>query len=270
MEIIFGFLIFIMGTIFGSFLTLAVYRIPLHKDITHERSFCPNCNHRLEFLDLIPVLSYIFLKGKCRYCGEKIRIRYLLLELLSGIIFLTIYISMNFNYPFFEKEKMGYFVMLIIFYVTIALISGIDKEYRTINKPVIAVGIIFQIFYILYLCIIGKAIIYRYSIYLGLIILISLFDRLLKKRENKSNYIIELIIYSLYINFVLDPYLFILVVLFTALICLWVKVIRTLKQNVNLQSIDSTKKESQKIQIGFYMGISTIVVLILQNFTTYY
>ena len=44
-------LIFIIGTLFGSFFTLAVYRIPLGKDITHERSFCPNCNHRLEFLD---------------------------------------------------------------------------------------------------------------------------------------------------------------------------------------------------------------------------
>ncbi len=88
MEIIFGILIFIMGTVFGSFFTLAVYRIPLGIDITHKRSFCPKCNHRLEFIDLIPIFSYIFLKGKCRYCGEKVRIRYLLLEVLSGLVFL--------------------------------------------------------------------------------------------------------------------------------------------------------------------------------------
>ena len=96
MEIvIFYFLIFCMGTVFGSFFTLAVYRIPLHKDITHERSFCPNCNHKLSFWDMIPILSYIFLKGKCRYCGQKIRIRYLLLEVCAGLVFLLFAVSLN-------------------------------------------------------------------------------------------------------------------------------------------------------------------------------
>ena len=204
-------LIYIMGTIFGSFLTLAVYRIPLKKDITHERSFCPKCNHRLEFLDLIPVFSYIFLKGKCRYCGEKIRIRYLILEILSGLIFLILYISMKFNYPFFEIDKMVYFVMLIIFYITIALIAGIDKEYRTINRGVIIFGTIIQVFYILYLCIVNNTIMYRYSIYLGLLILCLLFDKLLKTKENKSNYLLELIIFCLYINLFVDSILFIFI-----------------------------------------------------------
>ena len=74
-QIIIAISTFIIGATLGSFYTLAVYRIPLNKDITHERSFCPNCNHRLEFLDLIPILSYIFLGGKCRYCHEKIRPR---------------------------------------------------------------------------------------------------------------------------------------------------------------------------------------------------
>src|SRR5574344_1035034 len=81
-EIIIYTIIFIIGTMMGSFLTLAVYRIPLKQDITHKRSYCPNCNHRLQFLDLIPIFSYIFLKGKCRYCGNKIRARYILLEIL--------------------------------------------------------------------------------------------------------------------------------------------------------------------------------------------
>ena len=78
---------FITGTVFGSFYTLAVYRIPLKQDITHTRSYCPKCNHKLQFFDLIPILSYIFLGGKCRYCKEKIRPRYLILETLSGLVF---------------------------------------------------------------------------------------------------------------------------------------------------------------------------------------
>ena len=71
-AIIYG-LIFIIGTLFGSFFTLAVYRIPLGLDITHEHSFCPKCNAKLKFIDLIPILSYISARGKCRYCKEKIR-----------------------------------------------------------------------------------------------------------------------------------------------------------------------------------------------------
>lgn len=262
-------LIFAMGTIFGSFFTLAVYRIPIKKDITHERSFCPNCNHKLGFLDLIPILSYIFLKGKCRYCKEKIRPRYLLLEILSGLVFLIAYISMNFNYPFFEIEKMVYFVAFIFFYITIVLVSGIDKEYREINKSVIIFGVITQIIYILYQYITIEISMYRYSIYLGLLILILLFDKLIRKNENKTNYIIELIYYSIYINMFIDPILFILIILLTFLISLWNKVILYVKQNANLQSIDAEVKP-KKIPIGFYMGISTIIIVLIQNFTCYW
>ena len=63
MEAIIYLYIFLIGTVFGSFFTLAVYRIPLGKDITHTRSYCPNCNHKLSFLDMIPIFSYIFLGG---------------------------------------------------------------------------------------------------------------------------------------------------------------------------------------------------------------
>lgn len=262
-------LIFAMGTIFGSFFTLAVYRIPLKKDITHERSFCPNCNHKLNFLDLIPVLSYIFLKGKCRYCGEKIRPRYLLLEILSGLVFLISYISMNFNYPFFEIEKMVYFVAFIFFYVTIALISGIDNEYRTINKSVIMFGVIAQIIYILYQYITIGISMYRYSIYLIMLILVFLFDKVIKRNANTKNYIVELIYYALYINMFIEPTLFVLIALLTFLISLWNKVILVIKQNANLQSIESNI-ERKKLPIGLYMGISTIIIVLIQNFTCYW
>ena len=66
MDILLYVLIFIMGIVFGSFFSLAIYRIPKNQDITHTRSYCPICNHQLSFLDLIPVFSYIFLLGKCR------------------------------------------------------------------------------------------------------------------------------------------------------------------------------------------------------------
>lgn len=73
MNILLYIIIFMMGTVFGSFLTLATYRIPLHQDIVYKHSYCPKCNHKLSFLDMIPVLSYAFLGGRCRYARYKIR-----------------------------------------------------------------------------------------------------------------------------------------------------------------------------------------------------
>ena len=95
MEVVVYAIIFIIGTLFGSFFTLAVYRIPLGLNILYEHSFCPKCNTKLKFIDLIPILSYLGLKGKCRYCGKKVRIRYLLLEVLSGAVFVLLTLSLK-------------------------------------------------------------------------------------------------------------------------------------------------------------------------------
>jgi leader peptidase (prepilin peptidase)/N-methyltransferase len=89
--------IFLIGTFFGSFFTLAIYRIPKKEDILIKHSYCPNCNHKLGFFDLFPILSYIFLLGKCRYCGNKISIQYLFIELLSGCLGILCYYRYGFN-----------------------------------------------------------------------------------------------------------------------------------------------------------------------------
>ena len=117
MDIFLYIIIFIIGTLFGSFFTLAVYRIPLKQDITHKRSYCPNCNHQLSFLDMIPILSYIFLKGKCRYCGQKIRPRYLILEILSGIVFVLFAMSIKLNVFTTNISTLVYFVFGLIIYI---------------------------------------------------------------------------------------------------------------------------------------------------------
>lgn len=199
MEFFIILIIFIMGTFFGSFFTLAVYRIPLKKDITHERSFCPNCNHRLEALDLIPVWSYIFLGGKCRYCGQKIRIRYLLLEVLSGIVFVLAFLSLKIN--IFNLSRIPDFVFFIFAYTTLALIAGIDKEHRKINSSILLFGGVAQLIYILYLYIIGATSIYRYSIYMLLFLIILLINSILQKKgENYNFQILTLYMYILAIT----------------------------------------------------------------------
>jgi len=89
------FLIFILGLIIGSFLNVVIYRLPEGKSIVYPPSHCPDCGHKLSPLELIPILSYILLRGKCKSCGADISIRYPIIELSTGIIFIINYICLS-------------------------------------------------------------------------------------------------------------------------------------------------------------------------------
>ncbi len=84
------FFVFILGLCIGSFLNCVIYRMEQDKKIT-GRSFCPHCKKTLRWIDLIPVLSFIFLGGKCRHCKNKISWQYPAVELATGLLFLLIF-----------------------------------------------------------------------------------------------------------------------------------------------------------------------------------
>jgi len=173
---------FAMGVVLGSFYTLAVYRIPLKQDITHTRSYCPKCNHALDFFDLIPVLSYIFLGGKCRYCKEKIRPRYLIIELSSGVVFTLFAIILNIDILNIEIQKIATLVFGIFFLSTIFIQVGIFNEYKKINKSVFNFGIVISLIYMIYLCIL-KTSIYRHIICIILLLGMLIINNLKKQKE---------------------------------------------------------------------------------------
>ena len=189
MNIFLYIIIFIIGTLFGSFYTLAVYRIPKRQDIIHTHSYCPNCNHKLGLLDLFPIFSYIFLRGRCRYCKEKIRPRYLILEILSGVLFVLLAYFMGLSIYNLETMKIVEFCFMVLYLTFIILMAGIDKENRKINKSVNIYGITISIIYMLYLFVIEGASIYRYGIYLVLYILVLLFDTITLRKYAKSEYV---------------------------------------------------------------------------------
>ena len=87
--IYFSVLAFLLGGVFGSFLNCAAWRITHGESITKGRSHCPDCGHTLGALDLIPWFSWLFLKGKCRYCGKPVPARYPLTELVFAVITLS-------------------------------------------------------------------------------------------------------------------------------------------------------------------------------------
>lgn len=84
--------IFLFGSCIGSFLNVVIYRVPRGISIAKGRSFCPGCGHTLRPLDLIPVFSFLFLRGRCRTCKMKISRRYPLVETITGLAALLIYI----------------------------------------------------------------------------------------------------------------------------------------------------------------------------------
>ena len=143
------FFIFIFGLIIGSFLNCVVWRLYKEESFLMGKSYCPHCRHSLSVWDLFPVLSYMFLRGKCRYCGKGISIQYPLVELATGLIFLFTYlhfgpVNVLFSFNFFQVLFwwiMSAFLMLIFVF---------DFKYYMIPDEVMYPSIILSTLWLLY------------------------------------------------------------------------------------------------------------------------
>ena len=108
MEIVF---IFVIGLCIGSFLNVCIYRLPKGESISFPPSHCQSCGYRLKVKDLVPVFSYIFLKGKCRNCGEKISIQYPIVEFTNAVLYLCVYLRYGLSV---ETIKYSIFASLLL------------------------------------------------------------------------------------------------------------------------------------------------------------
>lgn len=84
--------VFIFGLVIGSFVNVLIYRLPKHENFVTVNSHCMSCNHRLKWYDLVPLFSWIFLKGRCRYCGTSISKQYPIIEAINGAGYLLIFL----------------------------------------------------------------------------------------------------------------------------------------------------------------------------------
>lgn len=125
------FMTFLAGLSFGSFLNVIVYRLPAHKSIVKPPSSCPSCEKQLGPVDLIPLVGYILLRGRCRYCGVSISIRYPIVELLTGLLFLFTFYHFGFN--------LSALFYLTLLYLLLA-ISLIDLEHRIVPNTLVGTG----------------------------------------------------------------------------------------------------------------------------------
>lgn len=126
-------LVFILGICVGSFLNVCIFRLPQDMSPFKGRSFCPHCKKQIGWKDNIPVISYIFLRGRCRYCKEYISLRYPLVELLTGLIFLFLFIKYGFSLNFIKFS---------FFFSVMVVVSFIDIEYHAIPAYICVLGIV--------------------------------------------------------------------------------------------------------------------------------
>ena len=258
MDILLYILIFIMGTVFGSFFALAIYRIPKNEDITHTHSYCPNCHHELGFLDLIPVFSYIFLLGKCRYCKEKIRPRDFIVEILSGITFLLIAYFMNIRINNLQPHVLAESAFLALYLCFIFIMAGIDLENRKIEKSISMYGVIISVAYIVYLCVIEQASIYRYIIYLIIYVCILTLDVITLKRYAKNSYVNGLILTITTMSIFTGEYVTINTLIMTALVVAFNFLLQKI-QNIRRKIRREEKNYGKHIHYGFLLAVSNML-----------
>ena len=96
-EVVLYIIVFVYGIMFGSFMNVCIYRIPKEESVVYIQSHCVNCNKKIPWYDLIPLLSYFILRGKCRSCKSKISIQYPLIELLNGLLYVLTFIVMGWS-----------------------------------------------------------------------------------------------------------------------------------------------------------------------------
>lgn len=127
---------FIIGAVLGSFYMVVGDRLPNNESIVTPRSHCSKCNHTLSWYELIPIVSYIIQRGKCKNCHTKLPISYMLIEILSGTLFALSYYLYGFNYEFFMSIIIS--SLLIIIYVS-------DFKYLIINDEPLIIAITLSI-----------------------------------------------------------------------------------------------------------------------------
>lgn len=159
MDILILFFIFILGLLVGSFLNVVIFRYNSNLSIVNGRSVCVYCNQKIRWYDLIPLFSFIFLRGKCRVCKMPISLQYPIVEFLTGILFAGIALRQYYYWYLFSAYQNGllysflFFLYYCLVFCLLLVISFYDIKHKIIpNKLVytfivLAISKLFLFFY---------------------------------------------------------------------------------------------------------------------------
>ena len=131
--LLYGFFAFAFGAVVGSFLNVCIFRLPKSESVVSPPSHCTNCDYVIRWYDNIPILSYLFLKGKCRRCGERISLQYPLVEFINGALTLALFLRFG---PSFA------FGVLFLFCSALVVVTFIDLEHQIIPDSITLPGIV--------------------------------------------------------------------------------------------------------------------------------
>ncbi|MEG2351485.1 MAG: prepilin peptidase [Bacilli bacterium] len=239
-------MIFIFGLIFGSFYNVVGYRVPNNLSIMFPPSHCPNCDHKLKFYELIPVFSFIFLRGKCKSCKNKISFCYPIFELITGFLFLVSYLVFGLSMEF---------VIAITFISILIIITISDIKYFIIPDEVLIVGLILLVIefiinaYITDASLVNELLIplLKGSASFSMLYLFKVMGDFLFKKESMGGGDIKLLFL---IGFVLGFSSSILVIFIASFIALPLSIIMLIRKNTNV------------IPFGPYLSLAAVIILL--------
>lgn len=235
-------LFFVLGTVFGSFYNVVGYRVPKGESLIYPSSHCTKCNHKLGALELIPILSFLFLGGKCKKCKDKISWFYPIFEFISGILFALSFVVYGFSLE----------CLLSIVFISMLLII-IISDYQTMTIPD-SILIVFSIFIIIlkYFIVgiegIGISLLHALGAFVFMLLLKLFGDFLFKKESMGGGDIKLLAVFGLMFGFPMS----IVSVFLAAIIGFPISLIMLKNHN------------SHEIPFGPFLAVSAILIVLLK------
>jgi len=235
-------LFFVIGAIFGSFYNVVGYRVPKGESLLYPASHCTKCNHKLGPLELIPILSFLFLGGKCKKCKDKISWFYPIFEFCSGLLFALSYVAFGFTLE----------CLLSIVFISMLLII-IISDYQTMIIPdsvliVFSAMIILIKYFIVGIEGVGISLLHAIGAFVFMLLLKLFGDFLFKKESMGGGDIKLLAVYGLVFGFPMS----IVSVFIAAIIGLPIALI-VVKKNSN-----------HEIPFGPFLAIGAILIILLK------
>ena len=130
-------IVLLIGLVFGSFLNVLIHRLPLSISLVNPvGSACPHCNNGIKWYENIPVFSYLALRGRCSNCSESISIIYPIVEIITALVTLTIYLNFLLNWEL---------IAIIALFYTLIVLSFIDLKYRAVPDYLLIIAVILAI-----------------------------------------------------------------------------------------------------------------------------
>lgn len=235
--------VFILGSIIASFIHVYVTRILKDESIIKPRSHCEVCNHQLKWYELIPIVSYVIQKGKCKKCNSKIGIDSLLCEILLGILFVIVYARYGYSY----NTLIGYVISMMM----ISIFLSDFKKMIILDSTLLVSGILYYIIIGINLGIRGlyKSFLYGIFAFVLLFIVKIIGDRLFK-RESLGGGDIKL---AFIMGSILPYNLFLTALIGGSFLALPYAVIST------------EKTKSHELSFGPFLVLSMLIVFLLKD-----